>query len=105
MEDPELGRAYARELADATAVQASSRYTMSAVLTCCSNLLSNYNVSADLVILGCGTQSRMVSPALQSYFRQHNIAFEAIDTVMSECVSVPTGRVGTCFAAGIRPLK
>lgn len=36
---------------------------------------------ADLVILGCGKRAQMVPPNLQTYFKQHKIAFEAIDTV------------------------
>ena len=36
---------------------------------------------ADLVILGCGLYSQMVPPKLQKYFQDHNIAYEAIDTV------------------------
>lgn len=36
---------------------------------------------ADLVIIGCGLHSQMVPPSLQAYFKQHNIAYEAIDTV------------------------
>ena len=40
---------------------------------------------ADLVILGCGARSQMVPPSLQTYFKQHNIAYEAIDTVCHSC--------------------
>ncbi len=36
---------------------------------------------ADLVIIGCGLHSQMVPPSLQAYFKKHNIAYEAIDTV------------------------
>lgn len=43
--------------------------------------------AADLVILGCGSSSQMVPPALQSYFRQHNIAYEAIDTVCTSLLA------------------
>lgn len=44
------------------------------------SLLQLYKPAPDLVIIGCGLHSQLVPPKLQAYFRQHNIAYEAIDT-------------------------
>ena len=45
--------------------------------------LTSVVLFADLVIIGCGLHSQFVPPSLRNYFKQHDIAFEAIDTVRS----------------------
>lgn len=44
------------------------------------SMLHLFKPAPDLVIIGCGLHSQMVPPSLQAYFKQHNIAYEAIDT-------------------------
>ncbi|KAL3147955.1 hypothetical protein ABBQ38_014250 [Trebouxia sp. C0009 RCD-2024] len=44
------------------------------------SMLQLYKPAPDLVILGCGRRSQMVPPKLRTYFQQHKIAYEAIDT-------------------------
>ncbi|KAL0034730.1 hypothetical protein WJX77_004447 [Trebouxia sp. C0004] len=44
------------------------------------SMLHLFKPAPDLVIIGCGLHSQMVPSSLQAYFKQHNIAYEAIDT-------------------------